>query len=489
MAISFMLTKKFSSTITICSLILNLIFCGSLLISFVKLQKSQAKLRKDSPPSSSKDIEGFQAVDNSPYSEKGLTATGAFNKISEPETPHTPMNDDEAFKVMPESKFTAFIERVKGLYNSGLFSNPQIYTWTAIGIIAGTLYLTFTNDLSEVRRAHFIKNTPILSFMIIGFLAAFNIKRFFHHIIALTLVACSIIYFGNIDIYSWRRSVPLGIFIISEWYFKEIYFMLTKLQTTKIMALLQFSSICALFVYLLDKENPEVLYKLTLPRVIWGLMLGSIVAGKIQKISTHATKRNLQFCLVVLLLMLRLKKQILSFAVLLQLMNLTNKVFQRVNIKNTLYPTILAFLGYIGLYWIYMTDRYVPFSYVPASLGKTDYDYIISPLFFMIYLLCTFILASLFMSYYNQQLDLDAQAQETFSPQSEEQNLLDEKTAAVIKRRNAFPFIIFYSVLIVGVSIETLYLCVKNEPFTFERFLLNSGFYLYVLVSGIFLIR
>ena len=494
-AISLILTKKISSAISVCSLILNLLFCGSLFISFVKLRKSKAKLPSQIPSSK----EGPQAVDNSPYSEKGLAATGSFNQNSEPETPQTPMNDDEAFKIMPESKFAAFLERAKGLYNSSplkrLFSSPQIYAFSAVAIVASTLYLTFTNDLSEVRRAYFIKYTPIVSFMMIGFLAAFNIQRFFRYIVALTLVICSIIYFGNLDIYSWRRSVPLGIFMLSEWFFNEIYLMLTKLKTTKIMALLQFSSVCALFVYLLDKENSESMYKLILPRIIWGLMLGNIVAGKIQKISSHATKRNLQFCLVILLLMLRLKKQILAFAVLLQLMNLTNKMFQRVDVKNTLYPTILAFWGYMGIYIIYMTERYVPFSYVPASLGKTDYDYVFSPLFFMIYLLCTCILASLFMSYYNQQLEFDAQAQDTSLPQTksvtgnQEQSQIDEKTAVIIKRRNVFPFVIFYSVLIVSVSIETLSLCVKNEPFTFERFLLNSGFYLYVLVSGIFLIK
>jgi len=187
--------------------------------------------------------------------------------------------------------------------------------------------------------------------------------------------------------------------------------------------------------------------------------------------------------------MLRIQKQVLHFAILLQVMNLTEQLFQKANVKNKFFPVLMGALGYLGLYYIYMTDRYVPFTFVPAFTGLTDFNPILVPVFYMMYLLASFILSTIFVSRYNQHLALAAENKSASLPEikSEGTKIKDgSQVAAIVGKRNVFPLVIFYAVLVIGACVETLYLCATNKPFTFERFLLDAMFYLYVLGCGIF---
>ena len=488
---TFMLANNIIYSFTVCSLILQGWYSGSLAISLTTLYKSQSSIKTPK----NQDGATIPNDSNIPSSDKTSSPTKVFNTQLESDTTVIVENEDEneTFIGFSNPKIVAMIGKIKSCYEASslklLFSHPFIYKYTAIVIIALTLFFSYAYDLAEVRRTTFIPNAPVTGFFVIGCLAASNFRRFFPLIMLGTIVFCSLVYFDVFSFYDWRKSVPFGLFIASEWFLKEIYFMLKKLKTTRLMAFLQLSSAGVMFAYLTIKNQETFVIDIIIPRVLWALLLSTITAGKIQKIGKHATKRNLQFCLVVFLFMLRIQKQVLHFAILLQVMNLTNKLFQKGSRKNTLYPTVLGSLGYLGLYYIYMTDRYVPFTFVPAFTGLSDFNIFLCPLFYLMYLLASMILSTLFMSYYNQDLDLATENKsKDLLPQIKTEKAVEDEVqvAAIIQKRNIFPLVIFYAIILAAACLQTFYFCVANQPFTFEKFILDASFYLYILACGIF---
>ena len=477
--VPYVLTKDIAYSFTVCCLLLQFWYCGSIAASYIKIRQSQGNRVHRKVPS---DVENPQESENS-------TASPTLNLPANKDN----YDDDGDFAIAPENKVQQIVGYMKSLYEASplkrILPKTSIYNYAAFGTVAFTLYLTYAYDLAEVRRGSWIKNAPVTAFFVIGCLLASNLRPFFGLIMIANITVCSIIYFGNIGFYTWTKSVPLGLFIASEFFLKEVYFMLTKLKTTKIMAAFQLSSMGVLFYYLKIKNQGGYNIDILMPRIIWVLLLGSIIAGKIQKIERPATKRNFQFCVVVFIYMLRIQKQVLHFAILLQVMNLTTQLFQKANVKNKLFPVVMGALGYLGLYYVYMTDRYVPFTFVPAFTGLTDFNPVLVPVFYMMYLLASFILSTIFVSRYNQHLALAAENSSAALPEikSEGTKVKDgSQVAKIVGKRNVFPLVIFYAVLVIGACVETLYLCVTNKPFTFERFLLDAMFYLYVLGCGIF---
>jgi len=150
--------------------------------------------------------------------------------------------------------------------------------------------------------------------------------------------------------------------------------------------------------------------------------------------------RNLQLYLVLSLALLQVPKRILYFGMVLSIMRILNSLFKRASVKNYLYPILISFVGYVGLFMINLTNRKLPNSFAAAFVGLKDFNIVFSLLFFVLAMMSTMIIGLLFLSYSNQNLEF-------FNSEGLE---VKEETAKNLEVRNHSKFIRKRNIILYG---------------------------------------
>jgi len=279
-----------------------------------------------------------------------------------------------------------------------------------------------------------------------------------------------------------KVNIMLGLVFLADWLWREMQFANKKLKTGKIWSLQYTAAFVVLIGYHLLCDPKTELVEIYLPRVIWGLVIGSILTSFALKMPRKVIKRNMQVNLVLFLALMQVHKKFVYFGIALSIMRIVTFLFKRTSFKNYLYPLIMGLLSYFGLFAIGFDDLKLPRRFGPAFVGLHDFHLSSCLLLFSSAYLSTIILGMLFMSFYSQ--DLESQEVE-LGIQKEESNV---KVVAlkghsnIIRKRNLILYCFFYNLLMIGAALNPVIMKRPKAIFgAMERFLVDGAFYLFTV--------
>ncbi len=371
-----------------------------------------------------------------------------------------------------------------------IFQNPLIIAG-AVTIIASLFYLTHFFSIDKFVVAELASFTPHIFVLLIGARFSGRYLKFAPYIMAGASLLAIFLGLEENDLLKEKQTIlAMGLFLIADWLWGEIQFALYKLKAGKVWSFQYVICFIILALYHLFCDPQSDLVKITLPRVLWALVIVSSLAGFVLKMPRNIIKRNIQVNFVLFLILMQLHRKLLFFGIILSLMRILTFIFKRTQFKNYLYPLLLAFISYFGLFFNGFTDRKLPRDFEPAFVGIHDFHLYLCLFLYGSAMLSTIILGILFMSFYSQDLE------------SQEVKLGDDKSnksgcevvalkgdSNVIKKRNILLYNFFFCLIMLGAAINPVILKDHKQVYlSMERFLVDGAFYLFVINAVYFMV-
>jgi len=237
-----------------------------------------------------------------------------------------------------------------------------------------------------------------------------------------------------------------------------------------------------LFIYHVIPNRANFWVEIGLPRIIWVIIAASVLASVGLKMERRVIKRNLQLYLVLFMALLQVPKRVLYFGMVLSAMRILAFAFKRASLKNYLYPIMLSFVGYIGLFMLNFTDRKLPNSFEAAFVGLKDFNIVFSLLFYGLAMMSTMILGMLFLSYYNQDLEL-LDSEELEIKEENNENLAVRSHSKLIKKRNIILYGLLFNCVMISAAIKTMvYKENLRAEGVMEKFMVDAVLYSVIIV-------
>ena len=372
------------------------------------------------------------------------------------------------------------------LKNLFLFQTPLITT-VAVAIFGYLIYLVhaFNVDREKLDDRHYLN--PYIIFMLAAYRLFGRYVNIAPYIMTLAGLICVGLHFMVNFVSFWSETVNtvMGILLLADWVLSEAFFDQKKLKVgSKAWNYQYFVGFGVLAIYHLIPSRDIDLVQIILPRVFWFISIGSCLISLGRKMPKNVIKRNMQVYLVLFMALLQAPKRVLYFAMVLSAMRIANSLFKRASFKNYLYPIVISFIGYIGLFMLNFTDRRFPDSFAPAFVGLRDFNIVFSILFYSVAMMSTIILGMLFLSYHNQDRNLKKEELEV----QEEEAILEanplEEHSKVIKKRNIILYGFFYNIIMISASIKIIVYreTQLDHEGVMEKFFVDAAFYIVIMV-------
>jgi len=295
-------------------------------------------------------------------------------------------------------------------------------------------------------------------------------------------------YFGVKEIWTEQTNTMMGLLLIADWIWSEINFTQKRLKCKKVWSYQYIGCFAVLFVYHMIPKRENFWIEIGLPRIIWAIIAGSIMTSFTLKMGRRALKRNFQLYLVLFLALLQVPKRVLYFGMVLSAMRILNFLFKRASLKNYLYPILLSFIGYIGLFMLNFTDRKLPNSFAAAFVGLRDFNIVFSLLFFVLAMMSTMILGMLFLSYFNQDLEL-LDSEELEIKEENVKNLDLRSHAKLIRKRNIILYGFLFNCVMISAAIKTIVYREKlRAEGVMEKFMVDAVLYSVIILLLYFML-
>jgi len=203
-------------------------------------------------------------------------------------------------------------------------------------------------------------------------------------------------------------------------------------------------------------------------------------------------KRNLQVYLILFMALLQAPTRILYFAMILSAMRFTAYFFKRVEAKNYLYPIVLSFTSYVGLFMLNYTDRKLPDNFSAAFIGLRSFNIVFSLVFTGLSMISTLILGLLFISFSDQDsqysqvegVDLYIQKEE-LSPGG----LGITNYSKIIKKRNIILYGFLYNTVMISAAIKVLvYRDHLEDEGVMQKFMVDGALYSAIMICSYFML-
>lgn len=349
-----------------------------------------------------------------------------------------------------------------------LLKSP-LYTLAAIGIIVSCVISVHLGSFDKITEKYVDPASPFIVLLCL----AYRVHKLFPHkfnpVVPLTFVACLFLFFKNIMFTSERLRISLGLILILDFVWDEIYQIVKKKTSKKLWGAAFLTCFGLLIPYHLIDNSDNYLVEIVIPRLLWAALLGIAIASCFLLKEIQALKKNLQLCLILYLILLQKSSEVISFAVVLTMMRVCNQLFKNVKPLNYLYPLTMALLCQFGLHILKHDDFHVPSKFDQGFIGLHDFNIVLSPLMIVLNITTSYILGLSFMGYYNE---------------NEEKIALNQEHWEVIKKRNIILFIFMFSVIYFGAAVKCYFWRYFFLEEAQEKFVMDSAIYFLVTIGG-----
>jgi len=366
------------------------------------------------------------------------------------------------------------------LKNSFIFQNPLIAA-AGVAIIGFLFFLTHEVRVDTLDGLN--QFDPYICVMLIACRVSKRYLPISRYIFTIAAALC--IAFKVVNIYDyWTNEINIimGFVFLGDWLLSEAQFSIQKFNSGKVWSYQYFIGFTVLILYHLILGPRTDLVQIYLPRVIWFVTIGSVLASFALKMPRKIIKRNMQVNLVLFLSLMQLHKKFVYFTIVLSIYRILTHFFKRAQYKNYLYTLIMGFISYFGMFYIGFDDRNLPRDFGPAFVGLKDFPIVLCLLLYGSAFLSTIILGMLFMSFYSQDVELQEVELGNEKEDTDCQVVALKGHSKIIRKRNIIMYCFFYNVLMIGAAIHPIVL--KNHKkigLSMERFLADGIFYLFTI--------
>jgi len=398
-------------------------------------------------------------------------------------------NQDISFETVSSTASTEESQRTRvSMKSFFLFQSPLVSAGAVI-IIGSLFYLTHIFLLDKFYIARERVNLPYIFVVLVGARISGRYLKITPYIMVAALLGAKIVNLTDLDFF-WSHNgfntMALG--LIGDWLWGEVEFTLNKLKAGKAWSYQYVVGFTVLVCYHLVFGSSTEFVQIILPRVLWGIIIASCLASFALKMPGRFIKRNMQINLVLFLTLMQLHRKLLCFAIVLSLMRIVTFIFKRTSFKNYLYPLVLGFISYVGLFSNGFSDRKLPRNFEPAFVGIHDFHLGFCLFLYGSAMLSTLILGMLFMSFYSQDLESHEVELGKQKEESESQMVALKGHANIIKKRNILLFNFFFFLIMIGAAINPVVLTKHKKIYlSMERFLVDSVFYLFTINAVYFM--
>jgi hypothetical protein len=374
-----------------------------------------------------------------------------------------------------------------------LFQNVK-YALCLVAIFGVLLYLIHVKNFLVLNVRYARPASPFIAVLLIGYRIGTIFRGRMTPIMVVTSLICVVLKFQGFTLMLTDFRVALGFLIAADWIWNEVDYIVKGMNTHKAWGYAHFASFGLVVLYHSLKSYEGFWVDVALPRTIYALLFGIIVARKLIKVEPEVFKRNVQLCVVILLFLIRIKREIIGLALFLVLVKFISQVFLRADKKNYLYPIAIAMASYVGLFTLEFTDFFIPFNFSVAFIGLSKFNIILSPLLFLISYLSTFIVGFIEMSHYHQTLDSSVgQSQNSPRKLAESENYEKESSpltighVTIMKKRDILLYVAYFNVVMISACVRLFVLRESHFNVVLEKFLLDALFYLVSIGVGYFM--
>ncbi len=398
--------------------------------------------------------------------------------IPQPMTTSNSEKTDDIESSIPREDEQLVTSQDQPVLQNGLLFILQapLFSVIAVAIMTYCVVIVQLGDCGDIFSDYIQPNSHFAVFLA----AAYRVHRLFPHkfnpIIPLTVIACVALYYKKNTTFTSSETLQtsFGLLLLLDFVCREIDFIVNKLHTSKFWSIPYLACFALLvpFHMMTNKENFWV--EIAIPRMIWALLIGIIIARCALKIESQAIKRNLQLCLVLYLALIQVSSLMLYFSVLLAVMRVLNHLFKNSNILSFIYPVLMAFMSQLGLHMLDHNDRSIPKRFDIGFIGLHDFSIVITPLVVFLNFITSYILGMVSISHYNQ----------SEGPGKEKKVLLSKEHIQVIKKKNILPYILTFSLIYFGASMKCYlwrYYLINNAQ---EKFVIDTVIYIVVMFGG-----
>jgi len=373
-----------------------------------------------------------------------------------------------------------------------LRSQNLMTTGIGAAIILYVYYLVHVYEINNLKFAGLGDYNRLMVVMLIAARVCGKYPEKTREIIIAALIICPFIYmnsFGGL-FFPWGL-IKIGLLIIGDWLWTETQFMENKLKTSRLWSQHYWLHFLVITMFHIGIGPSDDFIQIYLPRMVWALIIGSIAASFALKLPRQTIKRNIQINFVLyLVLMARTRRFFLYFAIILSIMRILKHQFKKTSFKNPLYPLLISFVGYIGMFATGYLDGRLPRDFGPAFVGLREFHLYFGILVFSIAMTSTIILGMLFISFYDQEVALE-EGIKLGVPSEDDSNC--EKVVAqegylnVMKKRNALYYCFFYNMIMIGAALNVMVFN-KSGRFVLDKFLVDASLYSIVINSLYFML-
>jgi len=375
-----------------------------------------------------------------------------------------------------------------------LFQNLR-YTAILVGIFVLTLYLIHVKNFLVLNVRYAKPASPFIAILLIGYRLGTIFRGKMAIIMVATAILCAAFISQGMDLMDIRLRVALGLLIAADWVWSEVHYIVKGLNTHKAWGYAHLTAFALVCLYNFVSKQEGFYVDILLPKTVYALLFGIIVMRKVIRVEPEVFKRNVQLCIVTLLFLIRLQREIIGLALFMVFLKFLTQRFERANTKNFLYPIAIAMASYVGLFTLEFTDFFIPFNFTVAFIGLSKFNMLLSPLLFLISYLSTFIFGFIQLSHYHQYIDSNAGQFKPMRLHDSESSEDDEKPtflpvghAKIIKKRNIILFVIYFNIVMISASIRLFVLRESHFNVILEKYLLDMLFYLVSIGVGYFML-
>jgi len=371
-----------------------------------------------------------------------------------------------------------------------IFQSPRISA-AAVGIFGYLFYLVHAFNLDKEKLD---KRRYIYPYIIVLLIAARISGRYLNiwkYIMGAATVLCVGLHFVHVVPFMTQKvKLTLGLVFMADWLWNEAKFAQKKLKASKLWSYQYIIGFGVLAAYHITPNRESEFTQITLPRTFWALSLGSFLTSLALKMPRKIVKRNMQAYLVLFMALLQDPKRIIYFGMILSMMRVANFIFKRMSFKNYLYPLVIGFIGYMGVFMLNFTDRRFPNSFAPAFVGLRDFNIVFSLLFFAIAIMSSVILGILFLSYHDKTVGSEHVELGASKGDTSMETYVVKEYSTMIKKRNLILYGFFYNLIMLSASAKIL--IYRNtdldEEGVMEKFFMDAAFYVVIMITIYFML-
>jgi len=466
-------------------------FIGSLSIFLLTKTDDQEKISSPSTANRKLQSSDLQDSDNQVISIKvksdDLTAKKEDTSIDDPEDLPAPQNGKRPNQHQDQTPlFGGENENTPFLPSSNLFIFQDVkYTIGLVAIFILSIYLIHVKNFLILNLRYEKPASPYIALLLIGYRLGTIFRGKMIFTMLFSVVLCTYFHYQNIVLLQYEIMVPLGLLVGADYIYGEVHYIVKGLKTHRAWSLPYFISYALVVIYRLNSSKETFLEEIVIPRAIWAILIGTLILRKVLKVEPEVWKRSAQLALVIFLFLVRREREVLAFSLVLVLMKTTTRLFQKVEKRNFLFPLIMAFEAYVGLFHLEFTDFNVPFNFKVAFIGLSRFSPILSPLFFVMSYLSTIIIGLIHVSHYNQYLDSQT-ARGTQLKLTDSDENYDEKPeylslghVRIMKKRNIVLFVPYFNLVMISAAIRLFVLREEHFDLVLEKFMIDALFYLF----------